>query len=91
MIRAEAASVLAASAAMGESIPPSIAILAFGSVTSISTGALFLAGLLPAATIAALPDGAGLSARALARAAARAARAADPCASLPDGAPSSRC
>jgi len=50
---AEAASVLAASAAMGESIPPSIAILALGSVTSVSTGALFLAGLLPAATIAA--------------------------------------
>jgi len=49
---AEAASVLAASAAMGESIPPSIAILALGSVTSVSTGALFLAGLLPAATIA---------------------------------------
>lgn len=52
--RAEAASVLAASAAMGESIPPSIAILALGSITSLSTGALFLAGLLPAATIAAL-------------------------------------
>jgi tripartite ATP-independent transporter DctM subunit len=50
---AEAASVLAASAAMGESIPPSIAILVMGSVTSVSTGALFLAGLLPAATIAA--------------------------------------
>ena len=49
----EAASVLAASAAMGESIPPSIAILAMASVTSVSTGALFLAGLLPAATIAA--------------------------------------
>ncbi len=49
----EAAAVLAASAAMGESIPPSIAILALGSVTSISTGALFLAGLLPAAVIAA--------------------------------------
>ncbi|MFI5013692.1 MAG: TRAP transporter large permease subunit [Hyphomicrobiales bacterium] len=49
----EATAVLAASAAMGESIPPSIAILALGSVTSVSTGALFLAGLLPAATIAA--------------------------------------
>ncbi len=49
----EAAAVLAASSAMGESIPPSIAILALGSVTSVSTGALFLAGLLPAATIAA--------------------------------------
>lgn len=51
---AESASVLAASAAMGESIPPSIAILALGSVTSLSTGALFLAGVLPAAVIAAL-------------------------------------
>jgi C4-dicarboxylate transporter, DctM subunit len=51
--KSEAAAVLAASAAMGESIPPSIAILALGSVTSVSTGALFLAGLLPAATIAA--------------------------------------
>lgn len=51
--KGEAAAVLAASAAMGESIPPSIAILALGSVTSVSTGALFLAGLLPAATIAA--------------------------------------
>ena len=50
----EAAAVLAASAAMGESIPPSIAILALGSVTSLSTGALFLAGLLPAAVIAVL-------------------------------------
>jgi C4-dicarboxylate transporter, DctM subunit len=49
----EAAAVLASSAAMGESIPPSIAILALGSATSVSTGALFLAGLLPAATIAA--------------------------------------
>ncbi len=49
----EAAAVLASSAAMGESIPPSIAILVLGSATSVSTGALFLAGLLPAATIAA--------------------------------------
>jgi C4-dicarboxylate transporter DctM subunit len=49
----EATAVLASSAAMGESIPPSIAILALGSATSVSTGALFLAGLLPAATIAA--------------------------------------
>jgi C4-dicarboxylate transporter DctM subunit len=49
----EGAAVLASSAAMGESVPPSIAILVLGSVTSVSTGALFLAGLLPAATIAA--------------------------------------
>lgn len=49
----EAAAVLAVSSAMGESIPPSIAVLALSSVTSVSAGALFLAGLLPAATIAA--------------------------------------
>jgi tripartite ATP-independent transporter DctM subunit len=51
--RPECAALLAASAAMGESIPPSIAVLVLGSVTSVSTGALFLAGFLPAATIAA--------------------------------------
>lgn len=49
----ECAALLAASAAMGESIPPSIAVLVLGSVTSVSTGALFLAGFLPAAVIAA--------------------------------------
>jgi tripartite ATP-independent transporter DctM subunit len=49
---AEAAAVLAASAAMGECVPPSIAMLVLGSVTSLSTGALFAAGLLPAAVIA---------------------------------------
>jgi tripartite ATP-independent transporter DctM subunit len=51
--RPEYAALLAASAAMGESIPPSITVLVLGSVTSVSTGALFLAGFLPAATIAA--------------------------------------
>lgn len=50
--RAEAAAVLAASAAMGECVPPSIAMLVLGSVTSLSIGALFAAGLLPAAVIA---------------------------------------
>jgi tripartite ATP-independent transporter DctM subunit len=49
----ECAALLAASAAMGEAIPPSIAVLVLGSVTSVSTGALFLAGFLPAATLAA--------------------------------------
>jgi tripartite ATP-independent transporter DctM subunit len=49
---AEAAAVLAASAAMGECVPPSIAMLVLGSVTSLSIGALFAAGLLPAAVIA---------------------------------------
>lgn len=48
----ECAALLAASAAMGEAIPPSIAVLVLGSVTSVSTGALFLAGFLPAATLA---------------------------------------
>jgi tripartite ATP-independent transporter DctM subunit len=49
---AEAAAVLAASAAMGECVPPSIAMLVLGSVTSLSVGALFAAGLIPAAVIA---------------------------------------
>ena len=43
---------LAASAAMGETIPPSIAMLVLGSVTPISIGTLFIAGLLPAVVIA---------------------------------------
>lgn len=50
---AEGAAVLAASAAMAETIPPSIAMLVLGSVTSVSIGTLFVAGLLPAAVIAA--------------------------------------
>jgi tripartite ATP-independent transporter DctM subunit len=49
---AESATVLAASAAMGETIPPSIAMLVLGSVTPISIGTLFIAGLLPAVVIA---------------------------------------
>lgn len=48
----EGAAVLSASAAMAETIPPSIAMLVLGSVTPISIGTLFLAGLLPAAVIA---------------------------------------
>ncbi len=48
----ERAALLAASAAMAESVPPSIALILLGSSTSISTGALFIAGLLPAATVA---------------------------------------
>jgi tripartite ATP-independent transporter DctM subunit len=50
--RSEAAVVLASSAAMGECVPPSIAMLVLGSVTSLSMGALFASGLLPAAVIA---------------------------------------
>jgi tripartite ATP-independent transporter DctM subunit len=48
----EGAAVLAASAAMAETIPPSIAMLVLGSVTPVSIGTLFIAGLLPAAVIA---------------------------------------
>jgi tripartite ATP-independent transporter DctM subunit len=48
----ERAALLAASAAMAESVPPSIALILVGSATSISTGALFIAGILPAMTLA---------------------------------------
>lgn len=47
----ERAALLAASAAMAESVPPSIALILVGSSTAISTGALFIAGVLPAAVI----------------------------------------
>lgn len=49
---AEGAAVLAASAAMGETVPPSIAMLVLGSITSLSVAALFIGGLVPAAVIA---------------------------------------
>lgn len=48
----EAAAALAAAAAMGESVPPSIAILVLSSVTTVSTGALFLGGIVPALGVA---------------------------------------
>jgi tripartite ATP-independent transporter DctM subunit len=48
----ETAAVLAACAIMGETVPPSIAMLVLASVTSLSIGSLFVAGLLPAAVIA---------------------------------------
>ncbi|MGD1068072.1 MAG: TRAP transporter large permease subunit [Vulcanimicrobiaceae bacterium] len=48
----EGAAVLAASAAMGETIPPSLGLLVLGSITSLSMGALFTAGIVPAAVIA---------------------------------------
>ena len=47
----QATAVLAASAAMGETVPPSIAMLVLGSITTLSIGALFIAGLIPAAVI----------------------------------------
>jgi tripartite ATP-independent transporter DctM subunit len=49
---AEGAAVLAASAAMGETVPPSIAMLVLGSVTTLSMAALFIGGLIPAAVVA---------------------------------------
>jgi tripartite ATP-independent transporter DctM subunit len=49
---AEGTAVLAASAIMGETVPPSIAVLIVGSITSVSIGAMFVGGLLPAAVIA---------------------------------------
>ncbi|MGA7806621.1 TRAP transporter large permease subunit [Bradyrhizobium sp.] len=48
------AAVLAASAAMSETIPPSLAMLVLGSVAPISIGTLFIAGLMPAAVIASM-------------------------------------
>jgi tripartite ATP-independent transporter DctM subunit len=48
----ETAAVLATCAVMGETVPPSIAMLVLASVTSLSIGSLFVAGLVPAAVIA---------------------------------------
>lgn len=49
--RAETSGVVSASAVMGEIIAPSIAMLVLGSVTTVSTGALFAAGILPAVVV----------------------------------------
>lgn len=49
---AESAAVLATATVMGETIPPSLPMLILGSITTISMGSLFMAGLLPAAVIA---------------------------------------
>ena len=49
----EGAAVLAASAAMGETVPPSIAMLVLGSITTLSMAALFVGGVIPAAVVAA--------------------------------------
>jgi tripartite ATP-independent transporter DctM subunit len=48
----EGAAVLAASAAMGETVPPSIAMLVLGSITTLSMAALFVGGIIPAAVVA---------------------------------------
>jgi tripartite ATP-independent transporter DctM subunit len=50
--REEGASVLSVSAAMGETIPPSLPMLLLGSITTVSIGALFVGGLVPAAAVA---------------------------------------
>jgi tripartite ATP-independent transporter DctM subunit len=49
----EGAAVLAAAAAMGETVPPSIAMLVLGSITTLSMAALFVGGIIPAAVVAA--------------------------------------
>lgn len=48
----EGTAVLAASAVMGETIPPSIAMLVLGSITTLSMASLFAAGMIPAAVLA---------------------------------------
>jgi tripartite ATP-independent transporter DctM subunit len=52
--RQDGAGVLAAATAMSESIPPSISMLVLGSVVPVSIGHMFVAGLLPAALLAAI-------------------------------------
>ena len=49
---AEGAAVLAASAIMGETVPPSIAMLIVGSITQLSMAGLFIGGIIPAAVMA---------------------------------------
>jgi tripartite ATP-independent transporter DctM subunit len=49
---AEGAAVLAAAAIMGETVPPSIAMLIVGSITSVSLAAMFVGGIIPAAVMA---------------------------------------
>jgi tripartite ATP-independent transporter DctM subunit len=48
----ELVSLLAASGAMAETIPPSVVLIVIGSVASVSIAALFTGGLLPAAVLA---------------------------------------
>ena len=47
----ENVAVLAASAVMGETVPPSLAMLVLGTITTVSVGSLFIAGIVPAAVI----------------------------------------
>ena len=55
--RGEVVAVLSASAIMGETIPPSIVLLVLGSITTLSTTTLFVAGLLPAALLGCVRHG----------------------------------
>jgi tripartite ATP-independent transporter DctM subunit len=48
----EGAAVLAVSAIMGETVPPSIAMLIVGSITNVSVAGLFIGGFMPAAIMA---------------------------------------
>lgn len=50
--RREAAAVISASAVMGETIPPSIALIILGSVTTVSIAGLFVGGIIPAVLMA---------------------------------------
>jgi tripartite ATP-independent transporter DctM subunit len=52
MKEGELVSLLAASGAMSETIPPSIVLIAIASVTGVSIAALFTAGILPALVLA---------------------------------------
>jgi tripartite ATP-independent transporter DctM subunit len=49
----EAAAILASSAIMAETIPPCVNMIIFGFVANVSIGGLFVAGLVPAAVLAA--------------------------------------
>ncbi|WP_432831030.1 TRAP transporter large permease subunit [Dactylosporangium sp. CA-092794] len=48
----ESTAVLASAAAMSETVPPSLAIIILASITTVSPGSLFLAGILPALAMA---------------------------------------
>lgn len=48
----EAVAALTAGAAMGDTVPPSIPLIVLSSVSSLSVGALFIGGILPAVTMA---------------------------------------
>src|SRR6202021_2597409 len=49
---AEGEDVVAAFAVKGENVPPGLAMLLVGSITSVSVGGMFIGGLIPAAVMA---------------------------------------